>query len=426
MERETSEKHELFSFLVQLEKKELVGFQRFLDAGMVKKHQKASDFIKIVLRVYPNWDHRDLKDAGLVKHLFSGTGTLKSLRRLRSEILALLREYLIYLELREQESQKNILWLQALLKRQHFQRFVKDRGKAAERLAKIKGIESMIYWEGFQLLDLHRRFLAYQVAPKEAVDFHPYFDSLDQYWLIEKLRYACLSALQSNVKESTVNNRSIFLLEAVEQQLSSSEIYQRTPLIQLYFILWLVFQQDRIELLFSSLIPLLKKEAQQISLEDRKDVSIMAQSLIIKRINVGHKADYYRAELFKWYQAMVELKLIYEGEHLPHQRFKNIASIALQVGEFEWVDSFIKDHLSAVPLEERASVKDFILGAKFYYQEQYEACVNLLEGRIHLPNDFYLYDIYTLLARSYYYLTDYEGLLHTFDREFGAFVTLWR
>ena len=23
-------------------------------------------------------------------------------------------------------------------------------------------------------------------------------------------------------------------------------------------------------------------------------------------------------------------------------------------------------------------------------------------------------------------LTDYEGLLHTFDREFGAFVTLWR
>jgi len=23
-------------------------------------------------------------------------------------------------------------------------------------------------------------------------------------------------------------------------------------------------------------------------------------------------------------------------------------------------------------------------------------------------------------------LTDYEGLLHTFDREFGTFVTLWR
>jgi len=23
-------------------------------------------------------------------------------------------------------------------------------------------------------------------------------------------------------------------------------------------------------------------------------------------------------------------------------------------------------------------------------------------------------------------LTDYEGLLHTFDREFGMFVTLWR
>jgi len=23
-------------------------------------------------------------------------------------------------------------------------------------------------------------------------------------------------------------------------------------------------------------------------------------------------------------------------------------------------------------------------------------------------------------------LTDYEGLLHTFDREFGSFVTLWR
>jgi len=23
-------------------------------------------------------------------------------------------------------------------------------------------------------------------------------------------------------------------------------------------------------------------------------------------------------------------------------------------------------------------------------------------------------------------LTDYEGLLHTFDREFGSFITLWR
>jgi hypothetical protein len=23
-------------------------------------------------------------------------------------------------------------------------------------------------------------------------------------------------------------------------------------------------------------------------------------------------------------------------------------------------------------------------------------------------------------------LTDYEGLLHTFDREFGSFVTMWR
>lgn len=141
--------------------------------------------------------------------------------------------------------------------------------------------------------------------------------------------------------------------------------------------------------------------------EKVKGIFAYAQNFCIRRIKSGDGT--FQEELFGIYQEAIEAGAMYEGEFLNPWNFKNVCTVALNLGEFHWTESFIKTHEHRIPPESRTSAVSYNLANLHFRRGDHDKALVALM-RVEFSDIFYALDTRRMQLKIYFEREDYIAL----------------
>lgn len=238
------------------------------------------------------------------------------------------------------------------------------KGLEALALAKLQHVDKVLdaqsqrgpeHWrDRFQVAQLRYKASA-RVGNRFGQGLPVLGDSLDNWFVIEKLKQACSLVAQQNVSEAEGN---LELLEGVMQWIEGRDL-QKQPGIAVYLRAYRMMVDSPSKPHYQALRQLLLDHKAQLLLEDRRAVSLMAINYCIQCINTGDQA--YLGELYGLYQIGLAEQWLFENGELSPWTYKNIVSAGLKIEDYEGVGKFIEEHRQYLPEESRAAFYSYNL-----------------------------------------------------------------
>jgi hypothetical protein len=318
------------------------------------------------------------------------------LRRSASELQGLALQFLAA-EARQNQPLADALTLQSALGRPDLQKHL----SSVERQIQVhlegqtrRDLEH--YWQYYRYeLALSGQFskkmtTAEYVERLLAADHH-----LDCFYLIQKLKFY-LGWL--TFKDLRVTDKTFELIDGLATYLDRPELAS-VPLLQLYRRAVYCLQHPSEEAHFHEFLALLTEHTHLLAQEDLRECYQIAQNYCAFKVNQG-RTDYYPT-FFGIFKTVIEQGLLLDGQVLPEGTFKNIITISLRVGEFEWAERFINEYAPHLPPNIRENARMFNLANLYSHQKQYGKVIELLRN-VEYSDVVYSLGAKLVLLRTYY------------------------
>lgn len=332
-----------------------------------------------------------------------------TIRRLMSEFLTVLEDFLTYEALQKDRVARHLV-----LTRLYYDRQLPE---TAEKQLQIATLEL----EALPMRDASWHLQAYRVqeerfrqAPSRdaARNLQEIGDELSYFFVAELLRNACGAASHAAVY------RADYQFPYLEVVLGNAAkgLYQSVPLIQLYYYSYCCLTQPALTEHFFALKKILPTATAWLPASECRDVFLVGINYCIRRMNVdGHS---FLREALDLYREGLDKDIFIEKGVISRFTFKNIATAALALGETEWTAQFIARYAPLLPPAFRSPYERFCL-AKLFYQRQEHAQVQDLLQQLESDDVFLELDARLLLLKVYMETAEWrllQGFLTTFER----------
>lgn len=161
---------------------------------------------------------------------------------------------------------------------------------------------------------------------------------------------------------------------------------------------------------------LLREFATETSPSELRQVYIGALNHCARQLNSGAKE--YEAEFLGLVREMIGQGILLEEGRISPWLFKNITTVALKQGEFEWAENFIQSHGEFIEEAHQTAAIDYNTALLHFYKGEFKAAQSGLYRLMQYCEDiFYHLDGRALLLRIYYAVGDggaMESLSHSF------------
>lgn len=334
------------------------------------------------------------------------------LRRLMSEFLSVLEEFLTHETWRQSPSAH---WLS--LAKTYRQRQLPADATAylnkAEQLLNARPLRDAHYFLDHYRLQEER--LAQNPARDSALNLQEMADELTHFFVAELLRNACSAASHSAIYRA---DYQLPYLEVVLADCAAGR-YQRVLLIQLYFHSYSCLSEPTAGEHFFAYKKLLPKAAGWLSKADFRDVLLFGINYCIRGINTGDLT--FLRESFDLYQLGLKQEAFLENGLLSRFTYKNIVSNGLNLNETIWVKQFLETYTQMLAPVFRDSYERFCR-AKLCYQERNFDQVRDLLYDLAFEDVLLELNARLLLLKAYFESAEWR-LLGAFLTTFERFVT---
>ncbi len=325
-------------------------------------------------------------------------------RRLMSELLALVGQFLTLEQFAQSEAQQQVQLLKALREREAsglYEFFFRKSDRATQPRSPLLNSSTLL--DAYLLQSERNAWLERSANRSGVTNLDASVASLDRFYLFNKLKYAC----------TLLNNRNVMggefqdpFLEGLLKQLPTS-LYADDPAILIYFgIYQMLSRPDDL-----SQYPVLRKMLSQFALaftrDEARHLYAFAMNHCIGRINAGD-GEFLR-EIFSLYQESLERHVLLEGDSLSPWDYKNIVVAGLRLSEFDWVEEFIRSYQGKIPAEHRENAFTYNLAKLHFYKKHYSEVLKLLQ-KLEYEDVFYNLDAKVMLLKIYYELHEIEAL----------------
>jgi hypothetical protein len=387
-------------------RKEMTYFAEFAHSPYFNKHEGVKMLVKYLSEVFPKFGDTTCSRRILLDKFSDITGgDFTKLALLFTYIQRLLEKFLAQEIWEEQKDFAALLTARHLRKKKIF-------NAASKVLSAATPADPALEAKFFNELDR----LAVETQSHQKSEFlwqkQP---SLDAAFLAEKMRDACELLLRGRLlKMESANLEQHF---AVREIRDHPEKYAPFSVIEIYRLVFEMVLADSPEY-YQKVKLALTSGASHLPFEDLQNVSNYLQNFCVSRINQGSQ-DYHR-ELFDLYKVQLEKELIYENGFLNEWHYKNIAAVAIRLGEKGWVKNFLEAYRKK--LRPEVAQDAFALSlASFFYSESKLAEVLDLLLKIETNDPNYTLESKVLLLRAYFDLEEFEALFSLCD-SFSRFV----
>ena len=237
-------------------------------------------------------------------------------------------------------------------------------------------------------------------------------DSLDSFYLLEKMRLTCYMLMSQTIVATPYN---LSFTDEACRFISTHIGHLPTPAIEAYYHIFQLLTKDKADEDFQALKALLLQHSGSISLEDQTDIyQYMANFCNLQIMKVREQ---YVAEAFDLYKEGIKTGILLEKGHLSPWHFKNIIKLALRLKKFDFTEQFIREHTHLMEPQFRVDAEHYNLAELYYHTGRLSESMMRL-NQVEFTDVYYSLGAKVMLCKIYHETGDFdalESLLHAFN-----------
>ena len=391
--------NKLFRFFKSLSHSELKKFQEFIESPYFNKREDVQLLFQYLVR---NPDHFD--ENILFKAVFPKRDFLKKdWHLLCSRLFKLGEKFLILEELNEEEMEQKVLLTKAFRKRKQPLLFNTTLNNSEKQLNKQTYRDADFWQHQFTFAYAYYDFVASHNR-KDKTNLQKVNDSLDYYFITNKLKMACLAHARQTINQETYKIHLLGeTLDFLEQHPEISEV----PSVQIYYWSYKAITDSGNEYWFTKLRESIKLHLYLFQRTEQRDILLFATNYCIRHLNEG-KAAFIR-EAFELYRLSLTNGFLIEDGAIAESTFVNIVSLAARLKEYDWARSFIEEQRAFLKPVFQDPIYHFCIGRLLYETNQYDESMRHL-AQVSTKASFLLLGTKILQLKIYYEQEEFEAL----------------
>lgn len=393
----------LITLLKSLSSSERFHFRKFLKSPY---HNEDKDLIHLyeILERQITKEKDDFNPEYLWKNLYPKEKLVKKKLRLKmSYLLRLAESFLVIHPLSNKEIEYELKLSQELSQRKLYKHYAASERKINQWLTNPKNQKSDYAKFHFQYQNIRYDYIQNLEERSGNNNLSILHESLDTYYIIEKLRYHCAALNFQRVRNVDINTGlSKILVEHLEQS-----DYLNKPSVQTYYYAYLALEYHEDDAYFNQLRKAVRKNFAEFGFEEIFILYTFLQNICIQQVNAG-QSDYLN-KLVEVYNDIIQIRLFSDHNKITPWFYKNIITAGLLSSRFDWVNDFIETYSSLLPEAERNNAYTYNLANLHFYKKEYNETITIL-SQVYFDDIVYELDGRLLLLRSYYELTEWDSL----------------
>lgn len=398
----------LVRYILELPPKDRERFRQFVQSPYFNLHQKTTELLELILMVLEEGEPDErLERTRVFKKLFPKTAfDEQQLYNVMSYLKKLYHRFLAFEFIEHQEFSLEMLTLEAAYENNRFD-LLKNRGKQMEKtLTRHTNRNSDFFLTNYRLHYILGYYGAQYEDRSKSELFQRMLDSLDRFYIIEKLKNCC--HLTANML--VVNTHYDFgLLENLLEYIRTHwEAFSEDTSVLLYYTILMSLREENNPEHYHQLKTILASGMETLSFKEQADIYTFAYNYCIRRINLGDSE--FQWELFQLYKQGLKTELILDNGILSEWNYKNITALGCSLKEFEWTENFIQEYKDKLMANRRENAYNYNLAHLYYNKKMYS---KVLSALLHVQFTDVKYHLNTtfLQLRTYYAMRDTEALL---------------
>ncbi|MEM9820838.1 MAG: hypothetical protein AAF985_07190, partial [Bacteroidota bacterium] len=338
-----------------LEKTEMKKLLLFLESPYFfngKLDEEVLRLFQFIYNYYPNFEHADLSKANAYTSIFPDQKPLKGkMDRLMTRLLKHIQLFLAYEQtnLKENKTQQNIV-LSTFYRERHLDKlFLRNIESIRKLQNRIQERDKDFYYNQFLIEEELANWESFYNTRREDLNLTATLQSLDIYYMVAKLEYACRLLAQNKYHQTLDLKDSLEIINRIAP-VFEQEHYVKIPILRLYHQAFQLLQAENADEVFRQLSQELEENEPHIPLHQMKDLQTIIRSYSVDRYNQGN--EQFLEETFKYYRLHLERGYLLYEDGLNAGTFRNIVALGLKLKQYEWVKSFMEAY------------QDKIVGAK--------------------------------------------------------------
>lgn len=401
-------KTKAFQLLQTFSKWELIHLDKFLNSPFFNKREDVISLFNFLIQ------EKEKKKSNLSKeNTFSnvypnGEFDQKKLYLLISYLFKLMEQFLAFREMSNNKSLFKLYLGKAYRQKQqpeNFQRVLKE----GKRILKKQPLRDRNYLRELYDFDFEHYDFIDSKSGDTKNTLQELADSFDVMYIAEKLKQFCFQVSHQNIiNKDYTSNLGYAILQLLEEKPQLLEF----PAIHIYYLCYQVTTSGE-EKYFHLLRKVMDIHSQNFTTTELRNINLLAINFCIKRMNSG--VPEYIREGFELYRSGLKVGLLLENGEISRFTFNNVSVLGIKIGEFDWVEDFIKEYRNKLPIQDRKSIYQYQLAKLRYEQKRYKEAMQLLAT--FNSKDDYLINLaakYTLM-KIYYELNELNSLEYLID-----------
>lgn len=355
----------LIELLRTFKEKEFLGLEDFVTSKYFNKHEDITKLFLAIKKFYPQFESKDLAKQFVFSEVFGKKRyDDEKMRTLISNLMKLVKRFLIQLELEKKAPYANLFLLEQIRHRDQENLFEYEYNKADIYL------EDNLYKEGEYYYFRYMSDFSYFYG-------HPSgFKNRDEETaLINKIgasleRFMFLEAMDVNYQMLTRKIKigyqpNYIFLEHIKNKIETND-YNDTPLLPLKYYSFMAIENSHNEEYFETCQKLYFENYEMISEFERGAIHLSMINYCMMNISTGNEKYFEKSVvLFKF---ALEHNLYFQNNKyfLPNI-FHNILKNVLYTGDIKWAHKFIFEYKNKVPPDFRKEEVN-ICFARYYFE----------------------------------------------------------
>jgi len=392
----------LFLLLGELDGKDLKQFNQFLQSGLERVQPRELNAWNTLYQL--------IEEAGFSAQIdwvgLEEKGP-KMDRRVESQLSQLLQNYIEYQQFRSSRGLRHLVRLQAF-NRDHLKKFFDQLFKKSDKELGKKNSRTLLLLHAMQ--EEQAIFQSRKTGRQPRESLERINASFDNYFLAQKLKYACALLTQKDIFANREQNPYFPLIDTIVAYLT--EIEDTDPAREYDPLVWMFLQVYRLlkglpeetDRAMDRLIELLDQHSDDYTLDEVRDLNQHVINYCIRNI-LTYNSQHHIAVLANRYHVLLEkgLLLNQEGKLSPNH-FKNISMIMARNREAEWLDQFIEGYSGRLTGPKDTGAPEFGRGILKFFQGDYKTSRKYFEDVLtHHEDVFFGLDARVYITRTIFY-----------------------
>lgn len=414
----------LTEILKTFSEKEIRDFEKFI-ASSYFRNRDVTGLFDVIKQFYPKFESENYSNKFVFEKIFPDKkyDDKKSdslLKTLVSDLFISCKEFLIQIELKEQETFRNYFLLNQLRKRKQHKEFVRLSGEI--NIGKIEMDKELVY--GFaEKFFLNSPLLAFYIDKGDYKNCYKVIINQNDFLFVSAILKGLIFSDQKKAAEEGYNLKTRFnITENVIRNLDIKNLISDlkknsndfSPFIEIYYYAKNMISGISDEESYFKFKKLMGKYKEILPHPEKYMLYGIAIAFCNQKVDNG--VDIFRQEVFGIFNEMLK-QGVYKyskKDYFQPGLFRNMLIQARISGEYEWMKNLIENYSDDLNPLYKENMKYYSYGQYYYTIGEYEKA---LENLVRMKSDYFLYkkDLKNLQFRIYYELGYFEEAYSVLD-----------